>query len=435
MSNKKLSKGNPWALLPLLIFLVLFIGTAIITKDFYKMPGIVAFLISAAFALLMNRKESISKKMDIFCRGAGESNIILMSMIFILAGAFGQVAKEMGGVEATVNLGLSLLPQNLLIVGIFIIGSLISLSMGTSMGTIVALVPIALGISQNTGISVPLAVGAVVGGAMFGDNLSMISDTTIAAVRTQGCEMKDKFKMNFMIVFPGALISIIILWILTPGSQGGVDGYYPFEMIKVLPYIMVLVTALIGMNVMVVLAGGIVFAGMIGLVFGDFDLLGLFGAVAKGVMGMEDLAITVVIIGGIVELIRYNGGIDFLLNFITSRIKTKKGAELGIAALVSLVDMSTANNTIAIIMTGPLAKNIANEYDIDPRRTASILDIFSCCWQGILPYGAQLLAAGGLAAVSPFEIIKYLHYPMFIGIFGLVAIFLGIPRLKKTVNS
>jgi Na+/H+ antiporter NhaC len=430
VTTNKISRGNPIALLPLLVFLLIFIGSGIITGDFYKMPVTVAFLISAAVALVMNKNEKMSNKIDVFCKGAGEPNIILMCIIFILAGAFANVAKEMGGVDATINLGLSILPQNLLMAGIFVIACFISLSMGTSMGTIVALAPIAIGLAEKTGIPVALALGAIVGGGMFGDNLSMISDTTIAAVRTQGCQMKDKFKVNFIIVLPAAIITVIILSILTAGGSGMVKGDYSYSIIKVLPYLAVLVAALSGLNVLAVLAGGVVFAGIVGLGYGSFDFYGFVDAAAKGIIGMEDLAIIAIIVGGTVELIKFNGGIDFLLNFITSRIKTKRGAEFGIAALVSVVDLCTANNTIAIVMAGPLAKDIAKKYDIDKRRSASILDIFASCIQGIVPYGAQLLAAAGLAAITPFEILRYLYYPALIGVFGIFAIVLGYPKLK-----
>lgn len=424
-------KGNPLALLPILVFIFLFIGTAVITKDFYKMPLIVAFLIAALVGLLMNKDYSFSHKVDIFTKGAGEPNIILMCLIFILAGAFSSVAKAMGGVDSTVNLGLSLLPHNLLVVGIFIIGCFISVSMGTSMGTIVALAPIGVGIAEKTGIPVALVIGAVVGGAMFGDNLSMISDTTITAVRTQGCEMKDKFKMNFLIVLPPAIITIILLAMMTGSGQAVLDGEYPFDLIRVLPYLAVLVTALLGLNVMAVLIGGTIFAGLVGLIKGAFDVYGLLNAIENGIIGMENLAMMAIIVGGIVEIIKLNGGIDFILDFVSSKIKTKKGAELGIGALVSLVDICTANNTIAIIITGPLAKNIAQKYEIDPRRTASLLDLFSCCFQGIIPYGGQLLVAAGLAAISPFQIIKYLHYPILVGLFGLLAIYFDFPKVKN----
>lgn len=431
--NKK--SGNPWALLPLAVFLIIFIGSGIITNDFYKMPVIVAFLISAAVALFMNPKESISTKIDVFCKGAGESNIILMAIIFILAGAFGNVAKEMGGVDSTVNLSLSILPENLLIVGLFVIACFISFSMGTSVGTIVALAPIAIGVAGKISIPVGLALGAVVGGGMFGDNLSMISDTTIAAIRTQGCEMRDKFKVNFIITLPAAIITAIILGVITSGNQLSLDTEYTYEIVKVLPYLSVLVAALFGVNVFIILGGGILFAGVVGLYYKSFGIFGFIQAIASGISGMEDLAMIAIIVGGIVELIKFNGGIQFILNFIRSRIKTKKGAEFGIAAIVSIVDICTANNTIAIVMAGPIAKDIATEYDIDPRRSASILDIFAAAWQGIIPYGAQILVAAGLASISPLDITKYLHYPILIFVFGILAISFGYPNLESKVKK
>ncbi len=426
----QIKKGNALALLPLGIFLLLFLGTGLVTRDFYKMPVLVAFIIAAGCGFILNRKESFSNKIEIFCKGAGDSNIILMCMIFILAGAFGNVAKEMGAVESTVNLSLSLLPPNLLIGGLFIIACFISISMGTSVGTITALAPIGVGIAQKTGIPVALVIGAIVGGGMFGDNLSMISDTTIAAVRTQGCELRDKFKVNFLIVLPAAIIAIIILTIITAKYKVDISGVYTYEIIKILPYIFILIGALMGINVFLLLGGGIIFTSTIGIFTGAFDFFGAANAAAQGMMGMEDLAMLSIVVGGTLELIKFNGGIDFLLNFITSKIKTKKGAELGIAGLVSIIDLCTANNTIAIVMAGPLAKNIGDKYEIDSRRIASILDIFASCVQGLIPYGAQLLSAAGLAAISPIEILKYVHYPMLMGIFGLIAIATGFPRLK-----
>ncbi|WFD10676.1 Na+/H+ antiporter NhaC family protein [Tepidibacter hydrothermalis] len=431
--NKK--SGNPWALLPLAVFLIIFIGSGIITNDFYKMPVIVAFLISAAVALFMNPKESISNKIDVFCKGAGDSNIILMAIIFILAGAFGNVAKEMGGVDATVNLSLSILPENLLIVGLFVIACFISFSMGTSVGTIVALAPIAIGVAEKLSIPVGLALGAVVGGGMFGDNLSMISDTTIAAIRTQGCEMRDKFKVNFIITLPAAIITAVILGVITSGNQLTLDTEYTYEIVKVLPYLSVLVAALFGVNVFIILGGGILFAGAVGLYYKSFGVFGFIQAVATGISGMEDLAMIAIIVGGVVELIKFNGGIQFILEFIRSRIKTKKGAEFGIAAIVSIVDICTANNTIAIVMAGPIAKDIAAEYDIDPRRSASILDIFAASCQGLIPYGAQILIAAGLASISPLAIMKYLHYPILIFAFGIIAISFGYPNLEAKAKK
>ena len=423
-------KGNILALSPLLVFALVFVLISVISKDFYAVPVTVPFLIATIFALFMNRKVSISEKLDIFCKGAGEPNLILMILIFILSGAFAEIAKAMGAVESTVNLGLTLLPSNILVTGIFIIACFIAISIGTSMGTIVALVPIATGIASKTSIPVALIVGAVVGGAMFGDNLSMISDTTIAATRTQGCEMKDKFKMNFSIVLPAAIITAIIFTIISKGNGNITSSVYSYNIVKILPYIAVLGTALAGMNVILILVGGIVFAGGIGILTGAINLIGVFKAIAEGIGGMSELIVISLIIGGMVELIKYNGGIDFLLNFITKRIKSKKGAELGIAALVSLVDICTANNTIAIVTTGPIAKDIAEKYDIEPKRSAGILDMFACVFQGIIPYGAQLLSAATLAGISPFQIMRYLYYPYLMGISALIAI-LFIPNIKR----
>ncbi|WP_331681737.1 Na+/H+ antiporter NhaC family protein [Romboutsia sp.] len=428
--KKQIKKGNPMALLPLGIFLLLFVGSGVITGDFYKMPVLVAFIISSAFALALNKKESLQTKIEVFAKGAGNSDIILMVIIFILAGAFSNVAKAMGGVDSTVNLSLSVLPPNLLIVGVFVIGCFISISMGTSMGTIAALGPIGLGIAEKTGMPIALVIGAIVGGAMFGDNLSMISDTTIAATRTQGCELKDKFKVNFLIVLPAAIITLILLAATTLGYNVKSSEVYTYEIIKVLPYLAVLIGALYGVNVFVLLSGGILFAGAIGIFTNTFDLLGLIVSVSDGIAGMQELCLLVIIVGGVVELIKFNGGIDFILNFITSKIKTKKGAEFGIAALVSIIDLCTANNTIAIVTAGPLAKDIAKEYNIDPRKCASILDIFSSCWQGMIPYGAQLLTAATIASVSPIEVLRYLYYPVLMFICGILAIAIGLPKTK-----
>ncbi|KRU28923.1 sodium:proton antiporter [Clostridium sporogenes] len=434
MEIKKISKGSPIALLPLLIFLVVYVFIGVISRDFYAVPMSVPFLIAAMSALVMNRKETLSKKIDIFCEGAGNSNIILMCLIFILAGAFAQVAKDIGAVDSTVNLGLSILPSNILITGVFIIACFISLSIGSSMGTIVALAPMAVGISEKTGIILGLALGAVVSGAMFGDNLSMISDTTIAASRTQGCNLKDKFKTNFFIVLPAAIITAIIFSIITANKGTVLDGNYSYSLIKVLPYVSVLIAALLGGNVIIVLCGGIAFSAVIGLYFGTFNIVGLFQSMGEGIGGMTELVIISLIIGGMVEVIKYNGGIDFLLNLIKSKVKSKRGAELGIALLVSVADICTANNTIAIVMAGPIAKDIADKYDVDPRKSASLLDTFSCFCQGIIPYGAQLLAAAGIAKISPFAIMQYLYYPYLMGICALIAIIVGLPKFKNVTK-
>jgi len=424
-------KGNPWALLPLVVFLVVYLVTSVVLGDFYKMPVSVAFLIAGIVAVVMNRDVKIDRKVEIFCEGAGNSNIILMCVIFVLAGAFAQVAREMGAVEATVNLGLSVLPANILISGVFVIGCFISLSIGTSVGTIVALAPMAVGIAEKTGTPMGLALGAVISGAMFGDNLSMISDTTIAAARTQGCNMRDKFKMNFKIVVPAALVTAIIFTIIHMGNTVVLEGNYEYSLIKVLTYVAVLAAALLGVNVMIVLIGGTLFAGTIGVFTNAFDIWGFVKAVETGIMGMSEIIIISLLIGGIVEVIKFNGGIDFILAFIKKRIKTKKGAEFGIGILVCLINMCTANNTIAIVTAGPIAKDIAEEYEIDPRRSASLLDTFSCFCQGLIPYGAQLLVAASIAGISSFEIMKYLYYPYLMGVCVILAIVFGIPSIKE----
>ncbi|WP_394174247.1 Na+/H+ antiporter NhaC family protein [Guptibacillus hwajinpoensis] len=424
-------KGNGMALLPLAVFILLFIGTAIVTNDFYSMPVILASLIAAGVALSMNRKESFMKKVEIFCKGAGNSNIILMILVFLLAGAFAATAEKIGAVDSIVNLGISILPPNLLIVGLFLIGCFISISMGTSMGTIVALAPIGIGIAEQTGVAPALALSAVIGGAMFGDNLSMISDTTIAAVRTQNTQMKDKFKVNFFIVLPAAIVTAVIYGVWTMGEQAVVSGEHAFEFITILPYLGVLVAAIAGVNVLVVLVSGVFFAGIVGLYNGSFGMSGLVSTVTEGIRGMEDLAMIALVIGGMIEVIKHNGGIQFVLDRILSRVKSRRGAEFGIAGLASVLDLSTANNTISIIMGGPLAKNISEEYGVDPRKSASILDIFAGSVQGMLPYGAQVLAAAGLASISPLALLPYSIYPILIAVAGIVAIMINYPSFER----
>ena len=424
-------KGNAWALIPLIIFVGMFLGVGIITGDFTTMPLNVAILVATIVGLVLNRKESFQKKVEIFTKGAGHSNIILMMLIFLLAGAFSQTTEDMGGVKSTVNLGLSLIPENLIIVGLFVICMFVSLSMGTSVGTVAAIAPVGFGLSQATDVSAAITMATVVGGAMFGDNLSMISDTTIAAVRTQKTKMSDKFKVNIKIVLPGAIITVIVLWFLTNGAQIDASKSYDYDLIKVVPYLFVLILALFGVNVIIVLIGGIILSAIIGLFYGTFDWIGLLSSISKGIIGMEDIAIIALLIGGLVALIQHNGGITWLLNFVRNRVKSKRGAELGIAGLVSVADISTANNTISILMAGSLAKDISDEYGVDPRKSASILDMFASCFQGLLPYSPQLIAAAGVASISPFELVPYAIYPMILGICGLIAIAFRFPRLDK----
>ena len=429
---KETKKGNAWALFPLLLFMLLFLGVGIISGDFTTMPLNVAITITVIVALLMNRKEKFATKIEVFTKGAGHSNIILMMLIFILAGAFSTTTEKMGGVTSTVNLGLSLIPENLIIVGLFIICMFVSISMGTSVGTVAAIAPVGFGFAQATDVSAALAMATVVGGAMFGDNLSMISDTTIAAVRTQHTKMKDKFKVNFRIVLPGAILTIVVLFFLTNGISMDHSKSYDFQLVKVIPYLLVLILALVGVNVIIVLIGGTVLSGIIGLIDGSFGWKGLLSAVSKGIIGMEDIAMIALLIGGLVGLIQHNGGIDWLLNVVRGRVKSKRGAEIGIASLVSVADIATANNTISIIMSGPLAKNIADEYDVDPRKSASILDIFGGCFQGLLPYSPQVISAAGVAGISPFLLVPYSIYPIMLGVCGLIAILIGYPKLKKS---
>lgn len=418
---------NVWALTPLAVFLLSYVAVSCIAGDFYKMPITVAFALSSVIAIAMSKGGALNYRIEQFCRGAANSNIMLMVLIFILAGAFAQTAKMMGAVDATVNLAMSLLPGNLLAAGIFIAACFISISVGTSVGTIVALAPVAVGIAAKTGMPDALMLGVVVSGAMFGDNLSFISDTTIVATRTQGCQMADKFKVNFRIALPIAVLTGIGYMII--GSQA-TEAYTVGEIAwsKVIPYLVVLITAICGMNVMRVLLIGILLSGITGLLTGSFDVWGWTGAMGKGITDMGELIIVTILAGGLLEMIRYNGGIDWIINKLTSRIRSQRGAEISIASLVSFANLCTANNTIALIMSGPIAKDIADRFKIDPRRSASLLDIFSCFVQGIIPYGAQLLMASGLGHVSPIEIMQYLFYPYLLGAGALLAILFRYPR-------
>ena len=417
-------KGRAIALLPIGVFLVIFLGSGIVMNDFYAMPAIVAFLIALAVAFAQNKALSFDEKIKIIAKGVGEENIITMSLIFLCAGAFSGAVSAAGGVESTVNFWLSFLPSSIAVVGLFLIGCFISVSMGTSMGTIAALAPIAVGISEKTGFSMAICIGAVVCGAMFGDNLSMISDTTIAAVKTQGCEMKDKFKANFFIVLPAAILTIIIFFLITRGSDYVVDGELTYNLLQIIPYILVLVGALIGINVFIVLIGGTVISLIVGLVTGTIAVADMFNVVGNGVTGMYDITVISIIVACIVSLIKEFGGIQFILNLIRSKIKGCKGAEMGIAGLALLVDCCTANNTVAIVMAGPIAKEISDEFGVDSKRSASLLDIFASVGQGIIPYGAQLLSAATLTGLTPFAIMPYLFYPALMAVSAIVFILL-----------
>ncbi|MBI9062674.1 MAG: Na+/H+ antiporter NhaC family protein [Marinilabiliaceae bacterium] len=419
-----MSHSGMKALLPVGVFLVVYLIPGVLTGDFYKMPIVISFLISSLVAVGMAPGRKIGQKMETFTKGMGHGGIMMMCLIFLLAGAFANVAREMGAVESTVNLGLHFLPGKVLLAGLFIIGCFISLSVGTSVGTVVALSPVALGLSETVGFSAALALGAVIGGAMFGDNLSMISDTTIAATRSQNCSMRDKFKMNIWLVLPAAVITFILYLFLNAGSEPQVVELQTSDYVKVIPYLVVLITALLGVNVFVVLLLGITLSGIIGLFNPDFTVWSVFSAAGKGMESMSEIVIVSMLVGGMVEVVRINGGIDYLLRLIGRKTSSRKGAELSIAGITGLVNVFTANNTIAILMAGPIAKTIADQYGISPRRSASIMDTSSCFVQGTLPYGAQILAAVGLAAhaVSPFEIMSYLFYPYLMGVILLLSI-------------
>lgn len=421
-NNQETTAGKASALLPIGVFLVIFLGAGIVFKDFYAMPAIVAFLIALAVAFLQNRKAGFDENIRIISRGVGEENIITMSLIFLCAGGFSGAVTAAGGVDSTVNLGLSLIPAHFAVAGLFIIGCFISVSMGTSMGTIAALAPIAVGISDRTGFSTAVCIAAVVCGAMFGDNLSMISDTTIAAVKTQGCEMKDKFRANFLIVLPAAVLTVVFFWLMTRGVSYEVDPDLQYNILQVIPYIVVLVGALIGINVFVVLIAGIVISLIVGVGTGTIAVSEMFTVVGDGVVSMYDITVISIIVACIVSLVRANGGIHFILNLIKSRIRGKKGAQAGIAALALAVDLCTANNTVAIVMAGPIAKDISEEFGVSPKRSASLLDMFTSVGQGMIPYGAQLLSAATLTALTPFEIIPYLVYPVLMAVCGIAAI-------------
>ncbi len=418
-------QGRASALLPIGVFLVIFLGAGIVFRDFYSMPAIVGFLIALTVAFFQNGELSFEEKIKIAARGAGDENIITMILIYLAAGAFSGAVTAAGGVESTVNLGLSVLPSGIAVVGLFLIGCFISVSMGTSMGTIAALAPIAVGISEKTGFAMAVCIGAVVCGAMFGDNLSMISDTTIAAVKTQGCEMRDKFRANFLIVLPAALVTMVLFFLLTRNGSFRIEAELDYHLLRVVPYLIVLVGALIGFNVFLVLISGTVISLIVGTVTGTLGVSEVFQVMGEGVTSMYDITVISLIVACIVSLVREYGGIQFLLELINGKIKSRKGAQLGIAGLSLLVDAATANNTVAIVMAGPIVKEISDEYGIDPKRSASLLDIFTSVGQGLIPYGAQLLSAASLTGLTPFAIIPYLFYPVLMGVSAVLFIAFG----------
>lgn len=427
MTNKK----GLLALSPLILLIAMIaLFTGYSAEESHKDTSLsltVAFMISSIYAVAISGGMPIRKRIDTYSRGAGANNLMLMLWIYVLAGAFAASAKAMGAVDATVNLALSLLPASMILPGLFLAACFISLSIGTSVGTIVALVPIAAGLALSVDANLALTVAIIVGGAYFGDNLSFISDTTVVATQTQGCQMSDKFRVNALIVIPAAIIILIIYGILGAGTKvpTHIDAV---QYMKVLPYIVVLVTAIAGMNVMAVLTLGSILCGIIGIIDGGYDIFGWFSAMGNGVIGMGELIIIAMMAGGMLEIIRENGGIDFIISKITAHVNSKRGAELSIAALVSMVNICTANNTVAILTVGNISKKIGDKFGVDNRKAASILDTFSCTIQGLIPYGVQMLLAAGLSGLSPLDIIPYLYYPMAIGLAALFAILFRYPR-------
>ena len=410
-----------------MVFVVLYLVTSITAGDFYKVPITVAFMAASMYAVLISGGATLHERIDIYSRGAAKGQMMLMIWIFILAGAFAHSAKVMGAIDATVNLALTLLPGNMLLAGLFLAACFISISVGTSVGTIVALTPIAAGVAQQTGTSVPLMTAVIVGGSFFGDNLSFISDTTIAATATQGCKLSDKFRVNSFIVVPAAIVILVVYFMMGTDIQS--PQHIPeVAYLKVVPYLVVLLTAIMGMNVMAVLSLGTIVTGVIGMAEGAFDIFGWFNAMGNGILGMGELIIITMMAGGLLEIIKHNGGIDFIIERLTRHVSTKRGAEMTVAGLVSFVNMCTANNTVAIITVGGIAKQIADRFGVDNRKCASILDTFSCTVQGIIPYGVQILMAAGLAQLNPISIMPYLYYPFAIGIAALLSILFRYPK-------
>lgn len=415
------------AISPLIVFVILYFVSSIIAGDFYMMPITVAFMLSCIYAIMTFRGRSVKDRVETFCIGAGEKNIMMMLCIFVLAGAFANSAKDAGCIEATVNLTLSLMPDSMIMAGLFIAACFISLAIGTSVGTIVALTPIAAGLAHSTGSSVPMMTAVIVGGSFFGDNLSFISDTTIVATSTQGCKQSDKFLVNSYTTIPVAIAVMVMYFFIGTGTQA--PAVIPdIDYVKILPYIIVIVCALCGMNVFVVLTFGLISTGLIGIGYGVYDLFGWCQSMGKGITGMGELVIVAVLAGGLLKVMTENGALEYLISIMTKKIRSKRSCELTIAMLVSLVNICTANNTVAILTVGSISKRIGDSYGVDNRKSASILDSFSCCIQSILPYGAQILMATGLAAVSPIEILKYLYYPFVLFCVSVIAILIRYPK-------
>lgn len=428
MFGKNVMKGL-LALSPIIVLLVIYLVGSIVAGDFYRIPIAVAFVVGSVYALTITRGNTLNERIDCFSRGAADTRIMYMVWIFVLAGAFAAVAKEMGAVDATVNFTLHFIPSNYLPAGIFVAACFISMSIGTSVGTIVALTPVVTQLAAQIDCSVAWLVAIVVGGAFFGDNLSFISDTTIMATQTQGCSMRSKFKSNIRLVMPAAIVTLLLYAFSGASFADVTSTEVSFaDFIKVIPYLVVIVAALFGVNVLLVLVAGTLVAGIIGLSCGNIDVIGFFTACGTGISSMCELIIVTMLAGGLLEIVRVNGGIDFLIRIVTLRIRSRRVAEASICLLTSLANLCTANNTIAILTVGAISRDISQKFGIAPRRAASLLDTTSCFMQGVLPYGAQLLMASGLASVSPLEIIPNLYYPMCVGLALVISIIIQRPR-------
>ena len=437
--NKK-KEPNGLALLPIIIFLVVYLGSGIYYEyinppeggmGFYVMSVVVAFMIAMAVAFLQNRELSFDQKIHACAQGIGDDNITIMLFIFLLAGAFSGIASESGGAASTANMLLNVVPGNFAIPGLFIIACIISMAMGTSCGTISVIAPIAVNVAAGAGLNLPFCIATVVGGAMFGDNLSFISDTTIAATKTQGVEMKDKFRANFRIALPAAIATLILITIICMRGDATSLEHFDFSFIQAIPYFAVLIAALCGINVFIVLGGGVILCFLAGLITGSLTMSTAFSSMGSGTTGMFETMVVAILVAALGALMKEFGGFEYLLKAIRKAFKSRKGGEFGIGILTSVMDVATANNTVAIVMAGPIAKEVSQEYDIDPARTASLMDIFSCVWQGIIPYGAQLLIAAGLAGIGSITIIPFLFYPGFLLVAVIVSIITGFGSKVK----
>lgn len=415
------------ALSPLILFAVLYLAASVAMGDFYKMPITVAFMLTCIYAIAIHGKKTVKERIDIFCTGAGEKNIMLMLCIFVLAGAFANSAKQAGSIEATVNVTLSVMPDNMILAGLFIAACFISLAIGTSVGTIVALTPIAVGLARSTGTDTALVTAVIAGGSFFGDNLSFISDTTVVATSTQGCDTKDKFLVNSYTTIPAA-IAVMVMYLFIGNGTHATAEPQGTDYIKTLPYLIIIICAVRGMNVLAVLATGILATGAVGICYGEYDFYGWCQSMGTGIAGMGELLTVAVLAGGLLKLLSTGGALQYIISLMTKKIRSRRSCELTIAMLVSLVNVCTANNTVAILTVGSISREISGRYGVDSRKSASILDTFSCCTQSVLPYGAQILMATGLAAVSPIEILKYMYYPLTLFCVSVAAILLRYPK-------